>query len=285
MGLDTKMPIMDSKKVILKSLEEITLLQKSAQLVSRTLGILAKEIKPGIDTLYLDKIAEEFIRDHKGIPGFLGMYDFPNTLCVSTNHEVVHGIPNKKPLEDGDIVSIDCGVLMNNFYGDHAYTFEVGQVSDEIKKLLKTAKESLYMGIDNFRIGNRVGDISYSIQKHNETQGYGVVKELVGHGLGRNLHEKPEVPNFGKRGSGKKLLDGMVLAIEPMINMGSDQVVHSTDGWTVSTKDGMPSAHYEHNVALIDGKPKLLSTFDFIYDTLGIKSNEEENFKWNAGAN
>ena len=180
MGLDTKMPIMDSKKVILKSLEEITLLQKSAQLVSKTLGMLAKEIKPGIDTLYLDKIAEEFIRDHKGIPGFLGMYDFPNTLCVSTNHEVVHGIPNKKPLEDGDIVSIDCGVLMNDFYGDHAYTFEVGQVSDEIKKLLKTAKESLYMGIDNFRIGNRVGDISYSIQKHNETQGYGVVKELVG---------------------------------------------------------------------------------------------------------
>ena len=166
MGLDTKMPIMDSKKVVLKSLEEITLLQKSAQLVSRTLGILAKEIKPGINTLYLDKIAEEFIRDNKGVPGFLGMYDFPNTLCVSTNHEVVHGIPNKKPLEDGDIVSIDCGVLMNDFYGDHAYTFEVGQVSDEIKKLLKTAKESLYMGIDNFRIGNRVGEISYSIQKH-----------------------------------------------------------------------------------------------------------------------
>ena len=247
------MPIMDSKKVILKSLEEITLLYKSAQLVSKTLGMLAKEIKPGVSTLFLDKIAEEFIRDHNGIPGFLGMYDFPNTLCVSTNHEVVHGIPNNKSLKDGDIVSIDCGVLMNNFYGDHAYTFEVGEVSDDIKRLLKITKESLYIGIDNFRIGNRVGDISYSVQKHNESQGYGVVKELVGHGLGKNLHEKPEVPNFGKRGSGKKFMNGMVLAIEPMINMGTDQVIQSPDGWTIETKDGMPSAHYEHNVALVDG--------------------------------
>ncbi|MBD40910.1 MAG: type I methionyl aminopeptidase [Flavobacteriaceae bacterium] len=276
---------MDSKKVILKSLEEITLLYKSAQLVSKTLGMLAKEIKPGVNTLFLDKIAEEFIRDHNGIPGFLGMYDFPNTLCVSTNHEVVHGIPNNKSLKDGDIVSIDCGVLMNNFYGDHAYTFEVGEVSDDIKRLLKIAKESLYIGIDNFRIGNRVGDISYSVQKHNESQGYGVVKELVGHGLGKNLHEKPEVPNFGKRGSGKKFMNGMVLAIEPMINMGTDQVIQSPDGWTIETKDGMPSAHYEHNVALVDGKPILLSTFDFIYETLGIKSDEEKKFKWNAEDN
>ena len=276
---------MDSKKVILKSLEEITLLYKSAQLVSKTLGMLAKEIKPGINTLFLDKIAEEFIRDHNGIPGFLGMYDFPNTLCVSTNHEVVHGIPNNKSLKDGDIVSIDCGVLMNNFYGDHAYTFEVGEVSDDIKRLLRIAKESLYIGIDNFRIGNRVGDISYSVQKHNESQGYGVVKELVGHGLGKNLHEKPEVPNFGKRGSGKKFMNGMVLAIEPMINMGTDQVIQSSDGWTIETKDGMPSAHYEHNVALVDGKPILLSTFDFIYETLGIKSDEEKKFKWNAEDN
>ncbi len=279
------MPIMDSKKVILKSLEEITLLYKSAQLVSKTLGMLAKEIKPGVSTLFLDKIAEEFIRDHNGIPGFLGMYDFPNTLCVSTNHEVVHGIPNNKSLKDGDIVSIDCGVLMNNFYGDHAYTFEVGEVSDDIKRLLKITKESLYIGIDNFRIGNRVGDISYSVQKHNESQGYGVVKELVGHGLGKNLHEKPEVPNFGKRGSGKKFMNGMVLAIEPMINMGTDQVIQSPDGWTIETKDGMPSAHYEHNVALVDGKPILLSTFDFIYETLGIKSDEEKKFKWNAEDN
>lgn len=279
------MPIMDSKKVILKSLEEITLLYKSAQLVSKTLGMLAKEIQPGVNTLYLDKIAEEFIRDHNGIPGFLGMYDFPNTLCVSINHEVVHGIPNNKPLNDGDIVSIDCGVLMNNFYGDHAYTFEVGEVSDDIKRLLKIAKESLYIGIDNFRIGNRVGDISYSVQKHNESKGYGVVKELVGHGLGKNLHEKPEVPNFGKRGSGKKFMNGMVLAIEPMINMGTDQVIQSSDGWTIETKDGMPSAHYEHNVALVDGKPILLSTFDFIYETLGIKSDEEKKFRWNAEDN
>ena len=273
---------MDSKKVVLKSLEEIALLQKSAQLVSKTLGMLAKEIKPGVDTFYLDKIAEEFIRDHNGLPGFLGMYGFPNTLCVSTNHEVVHGIPNDKPLKEGDIVSIDCGVLMNDFYGDHAYTFEVGEVSNDIKKLLKTAKESLYIGIDNFRVGNRVGDISYSVQKHNESKGYGVVKELVGHGLGKSLHEKPEIPNFGKRGSGKKFVNGMVLAIEPMINMGTDQVIHLSDGWTVETKDRMPSAHYEHNIALINGTPKLLSTYDFIYNNLGIKSDEEKKFKWNA---
>ena len=280
-----KMHIMDSKKIILKSFEEIELMRESAQLVSKTLGLLAKEIKPGITTLYLDKIAEEFIRDNDAEPGFLGMYDFPNTLCVSPNYEVVHGIPNKKPLQDGDIISIDCGVLKNGFYGDHAYTFKIGEVTNEIQKLLDTALESLYLGIREFKEGNRVGDISYAIQKHNESNGYGVVRELVGHGLGKDLHESPEIPNFGKKGNGKKFVNGMVIAIEPMINMGTEKVNFLSDGWTVETADKLPSVHFEHDVAMIDGKPLLLSTFDFIYDALGIKSSEENEFKWNEISN
>ena len=280
-----KMHIMDSKKIILKSFEEIELMRESAQLVSKTLGLLAKEIKPGITTLYLDKIAEEFIRDNDAEPGFLGMYDFPNTLCVSPNYEVVHGIPNKKPLQNGDIISIDCGVLKNGFYGDHAYTFKIGEVTNEIQKLLDTALESLYLGIREFKEGNRVGDISYAIQKHNESNGYGVVRELVGHGLGKDLHESPEIPNFGKKGNGKKFVNGMVIAIEPMINMGTEKVNFLSDGWTVETADKLPSVHFEHDVAMIDGKPLLLSTFDFIYDALGIKSSEENEFKWNEISN
>ena len=280
-----KMHIMDSKKIILKSFEEIELMRESAQLVSKTLGLLAKEIKPGITTLYLDKIAEEFIRDNDAEPGFLGMYDFPNTLCVSPNYEVVHGIPNKKPLQDGDIISIDCGVLKNGFYGDHAYTFKIGEVTYEMQKLLDTALESLYLGIREFKEGNRVGDISYAIQKHNESNGYGVVRELVGHGLGKDLHESPEIPNFGKKGNGKKFVNGMVIAIEPMINMGTEKVNFLSDGWTVETADKLPSVHFEHDVAMIDGKPLLLSTFDFIYNALGIKSNEENEFKWNEISN
>ena len=279
------MHIMDSKKIILKSFEEIELMRESAQLVSKTLGLLAKEIKPGITTLYLDKIAEEFIRDNDAEPGFLGMYDFPNTLCVSPNYEVVHGIPNKKPLQDGDIISIDCGVLKNGFYGDHAYTFKIGEVTTEIQKLLDTALESLYLGVREFKEGNRVGDISYAIQKHNESNGYGVVRELVGHGLGKDLHESPEIPNFGKKGNGKKFVNGMVIAIEPMINMGTEKVNFLSDGWTVETADKLPSVHFEHDVAMIDGKPLLLSTFDFIYDALGIKSSEENEFKWNEISN
>ena len=275
------MHIMDSKKIILKSIEEIKLMYESAQLVSKTLGLLAKEIKPGINSLDLDKLAEEFIRDNGGIPGFLGMYDFPNTLCVSPNFEVVHGIPNKKPLENGDIVSIDCGVLKNGFYGDHAYTFKVGDVSSEVQKLLDIALASLYIGIKEFKKGKRVGDISNAIQSYNETNGYGVVRELVGHGLGRSLHESPEVPNFGKKGNGKKFEDGMVLAIEPMINMGTEKVNFLNDGWTVETADKLPSVHFEHDVAMINGKPILLSTFDFIYESLDIKSDEENEFKWN----
>ena len=279
------MHIMDSKKIILKSFEEIELMRESAQLVSKTLGLLAKEIKPGITTLYLDKIAEEFIRDNDAEPGFLGMYDFPNTLCVSPNYEVVHGIPNKKPLQNGDIISIDCGVLKNGFYGDHAYTFKIGEVTNEIQKLLDTALESLYLGVREFKEGNRVGDISYAIQKHNESNGYGVVRELVGHGLGKDLHESPEIPNFGKKGNGKKFVNGMVIAIEPMINMGTEKVNFLSDGWTVETADKLPSVHFEHDVAMINGKPLLLSTFDFIYDALGIKSSEENEFKWNEISN
>jgi len=265
--------------VILKTAEEIELMRESAQLVSKTLGMLAKEVKPGAMPLELDKLAEEFIRDHGGVPGFLGMYDFPNTLNWSPNEQVVHGIPDQTPLKDGDIISIDCGVLMNDFYGDHAYTFEVGEVVEETKVLLKTAKESLYVGIKQFKAGNRVGDVGFAIQKYNEIQGYGIVRELVGHGLGKSLHEGPEMPNYGKRSRGKVFKEGLVVAIEPMINMGTHRVIQGKDGWTIKTADGKPSAHFEHNIAIVEGKPKLLSTFQYIYDALGIESEEEVPFK------
>lgn len=263
----------------IKSKEEIELMRESALMVSKTLGILAKEVKPGVTTLYLDKLAEEFIRDNGGIPGFLGLYDFPNTLCMSPNAQVVHGVPNNKPLENGDIISIDCGVLKNGFYGDHAYTFEVGEVSDEIKKLLTITKESLYVGIREFKSGNRVGDVGWAIQNHVERHGYGVVRELVGHGLGRKMHEDPQMPNYGKRGQGKRFSDGMVVAIEPMINMGTHKIDQLRDGWTILTRDRKPSAHFEHDVAMINGKPELLSTFQYIYDALGIVSDEEKEFR------
>ncbi|MBT7553691.1 MAG: type I methionyl aminopeptidase [Flavobacteriaceae bacterium] len=264
---------------LIKSKEEIELIRESALLVSKTLGMLASEIKPGVTTLYLDSLAEKFIRDHQAIPGFLGLYDFPNTLCISPNSQVVHGIPNKDEIKDGDILSIDCGVLKNGYYGDHAYTFEVGEVDDKVKSLLKTTKDSLYIGISQFKIGKRVGDVGYAIQHYNESRGYGVVKELVGHGLGKEMHEKPEMPNYGKRGNGKKFQNGMVVAIEPMINMGTSKINQLEDGWTILTEDNLPSAHFEHNVAMIDGKPNLLSTFDYIYESLEIESNEEKKFK------
>ena len=264
---------------LIKSKEEIKLIRESALLVSKTLGMLAAEIRPGINTLYLDSLAETYIRDHGAVPGFLGLYGFPNTLCISPNSQVVHGIPNKEEVKEGDILSIDCGVLKNGFYGDHAYTFEVGEVKNEIKKLLKVAKESLYLGIAEFKKGNRTGDVGYAIQNYNESNGYGVVRELVGHGLGKEMHEKPEMPNYGKRGSGKKLIEGMVVAIEPMINMGTHKIHQLKDGWTILTADSLPSVHFEHNIAIIDGKPNLLSTFDYIYESLEITSNEEDQFK------
>ena len=264
---------------LIKSKEEIKLIRESALLVSKTLGMLAAEIRPGINTLYLDSLAETYIRDHGAVPGFLGLYGFPNTLCISPNSQVVHGIPNKEEVKEGDILSIDCGVLKNGFYGDHAYTFEVGEVKNEIKKLLKVAKESLYLGIAEFKKGNRTGDVGYAIQNYNESNGYGVVRELVGHGLGKEMHEKPEMPNYGKRGSGKKLIEGMVVAIEHMINMGTHKINQLKDGWTILTADSLPSVHFEHNIAIIDGKPNLLSTFDYIYESLEITSNEEDQFK------
>ena len=264
---------------LIKTSEEIELIRESAQLVSKTLGMLASEIKPGINTLYLDNLAESFIRDHKGVPGFLGLYDFPNTLCISPNSQVVHGIPNKEIIKEGEILSIDCWVLKNGYYGDHAFTFTVGEVDKEILELLETTKQSLYVGIEQFKVGNRVGDVGYAIQNYNESKGYGVVRELVGHGLGKEMHEKPEMPNYGKRGSGKKFKEGMVVAIEPMINMGTPNINQLNDGWTILTRDNKPSAHFEHNIAIVNGKPKLLSTFDYIYDSLGIKSDEEIPFK------
>ena len=265
--------------IIQKTREEIELMRESALLVSKTLGLLAKEVKPGVTTLYLDKLAEEFIRDHNAIPGFLGLYDFPNTLCMSPNEQVVHGIPNETLLKNGDIISIDCGVVKNEFYGDHAYTFEVGEVAPEVRKLLEVTKASLYAGIREFKIGNRVGDVAFAIQQYCEAHGYGVVRELVGHGLGRKMHEDPEMPNYGKRGRGKKFIEGQVVAIEPMINMGTKNIRQHKDGWTITTLDNKPSAHFEHNVAIVDGKPELLSTFAYIYEALGIESDEELEFR------
>jgi len=266
----------------IKSLEEIELMRESALIVSKTLGMLASEVKPGVTTLQLDALAETFIRDHGAEPGFLGLYDFPNSLCMSPNSQVVHGIPNNTPMEEGDIISIDCGALKNGFYGDHAYTFEVGEVSPEIKKLLQVTKESLYVGIREFKVGNRVGDVGYAIQKFTESHGYGVVRELVGHGLGREMHEDPEMPNYGKRGRGKKFLEGMVVAIEPMTNMGTHRIKQLKDGWTILTADGQPSAHFEHDVAIVNGKPEILSTFAYIYEALGIESDEEAEFRQKA---
>ncbi len=254
-----------------KSREEIALMRESAQIVSKTLGLIAQEIKPGVTPLYLDKLAEEFIRDHGAVPGFLGLYDFPNTLCMSRNEAVVHGIPNRKPLREGDIISIDCGAMKNGFYGDHAYTFSIGEVSPEVQKLLKVTLECLDLGIAQTKAGNRIGDISFAIQKHAEDNGYGVVRELVGHGLGRKMHESPEVPNYGKRGRGPKLKEGLVLAIEPMINLGTRRVKQLSDGWTIITADHRPSAHFEHDVAIVDGKPDVLSTFKYVEEALAHK--------------
>ena len=265
--------------IIPKTSEEIELMRQSALMVSKTLGMIASEIKEGVTTLELDRKAEEFIRDNGAIPGFKGLYGCPSTLLTSVNEQVVHGLPTNRPIEDGDIVSVDCGVLMNEFYGDHAYSFEIGDVAPETKRLLKITKESLYVGIRQFKAGNRVEDVGNAIQTYCESNGYSVVRELVGHGLGRKMHEDPEMPNYGKRGRGKLFVEGMVVAIEPMINMGTKNIKQLKDGWTILTADMKPSAHFEHNVALIDGKPELLSTFQYVYDALGIVSDEEKEFR------
>jgi methionyl aminopeptidase len=247
-----------------KTFEEIELIRDSALIVSKTLALVGKHIKPGVTTLELDKLAEEFIRDHGGEPGFLGYQGFPNSLCTSINEQVVHGIPNNKPLKEGDVVSIDCGVKKNGYYGDHAYTFTVGEVNKRTQKLIDVTKECLYLGIDQAVAGKRIGDISAAVQQHAEKHGFGVVRELVGHGIGQNMHEDPQVPNFGKKGEGPIIKEGMVLAIEPMINMGKARIKQLSDGWTVITQDKKPSAHFEHDIAVRNGKPEILSTFDFI---------------------
>ncbi|HML70118.1 type I methionyl aminopeptidase [Macellibacteroides fermentans] len=256
--------------IYLKTDEEIELMRVANQLVGKTLGELAKHVAPGVTTLQLDKIAEEFIRDNGATPAFLGYGGFPNSICASVNEHVVHGIPSSKViLRDGDIISIDCGTHINGFTGDSAYTFCVGEVSPEVRHLLKTTKESLYKGIEAAVDGKRVGDIANAIQTYCETRNYSVVRELVGHGCGRNMHEEPEVPNYGRRGCGPLLRSGMCICIEPMINLGSKNVVFENDGWTVRTKDRKPSAHFEHCIAIRPDGPDILSSFKFIEEVLG----------------
>ena len=247
-----------------KTEEEIELVRKSSLLVAKTHAEIAGLIKPGITTLALDKIAEEFIRDNGGVPAFKGYGGFPNTLCMSPNDQVVHGIPNDRVLEDGEILSVDCGVVMNGYFGDSAFTYEVGEVDAETKQLLKVTKESLYKGIEQAVAGNRIGDIGYAVQQYAESFGYGVVRELVGHGLGKNLHESPEVPNYGRRGRGVMLKEGLVIAIEPMINMGTRRITQHNDGWTITTNDNKPSAHFEHTIVVRKGKAEILSSFEEI---------------------
>ncbi len=252
----------------IKTEEEIELIRKSSLLVGKTLALVARHIAPGVQTIKLDRIAEEFIRDNGAVPGFKGYNGFPYTLCISVNEQVVHGFPGEDHLEDGDIVSIDCGVLMNGFYGDSAFTFGVGNVAEDVQLLMQRTRESLYKGIEKAVAGNRIGDIGHAIQEYVEEFGYSVVRDLVGHGLGKELHEKPEVPNYGRRGHGPKLKEGMVLAIEPMINLGTRAVVQEMDGWTIRTADRKPSAHYEHDVVIRSGEAEILSTFDYIDEAL-----------------
>jgi methionyl aminopeptidase len=249
------------RRIRIKTDEEVELMRVSSLLVGRTLAEVAALVKPGATTLQLDAIAEEFIRDNGAEPGFKGYGGFPNTLCTSLNEAVVHGIPNDRPLESGDVISIDCGVLKNEFYGDSAYTFEVGEVDPKIQKLLRVTKECLTLAIGQAVTGKRIGDIGAAVQMHAEANGYGVVRELVGHGLGRELHEAPEVPNYGRRGNGPRLVDGMVLAIEPMINLGTHEILTHEDGWTIVTRDRMVSAHFEHDIVVRKGQADVLSSF------------------------
>lgn len=259
---------MGFQTVKLKTEEEVEHLRNSSLLVGRTLAEVARYVKPGVTTGFLDRVAEEFIRDHGAVPGFKGYEGYPATLCVSVNEQVVHGIPGKRTLKDGDLISVDCGVILNGFYGDSAYSFGVGEMKEEVALLMKRTKESLYRGIEQAIAGNRIGDIGFAIQSYVEQYGYSVVRDLVGHGIGKSLHEKPEVPNYGKRGHGMKLLEGMTICIEPMINMGSRVVIQEKDGWTIRTADRKPSAHYEHAIVIRKSKSEILSTFDFIEQQL-----------------
>ena len=260
--------------IYFKTDEEIEYIRQSCLLVSKTLAHVGSILKPGITGLQIDKEAEEFIRGHEGaIPGFKGYHDFPATLCVSKNEVVVHGIPDDVPFKETDIVSVDCGVYWNEFYGDAAYTFAFQGISDEVRKLLVVTKDSLYKGIEKAIPGNRIGDISHAVQSFAEKDnGYGIVRELVGHGIGRNLHESPEVPNYGSRGRGTKLQTGLVIAIEPMVNLGTKRVAQGDDGWTIRTKDRKQSAHYEHTIAVKEDGPDILSTHEYVEEA--IKNNE-----------
>lgn len=253
-----------------KTSEEVQLIKQSADILGRAHGEVAKHIKEGVKTSFLDKIAEEFIRDHKSVPSFKGYNGFPYSLCISVNEVVVHGFPSDYELKDGDIISVDCGVFHQGFHSDSAYTYPIGEVSPSVIALLKATRDSLYLGIEQAVAGNRIGDIGFAIQKFVEAKGYTVVRELVGHGLGRKLHEAPEVPNYGKKGSGPLLKAGMVIAIEPMINLGTRNIVQERDGWTIRTADRKPSAHYEHTVAIFENKTEVLTTHKYI----------EENFKF-----
>lgn len=253
-----------------KTDEEVELLRLNNDLVSRTLAEVAKHIKPGVTTQKLDSIAEEFIRAHGAVPGFLGYNGYPATLCISVNDAVVHGIPSSYELHEGDIVSVDCGTFLHGFYSDSAFTFPVGEVKPEVQRLLKVTRECLELGIEAAVAGGRVGDISYAVQSHAESNGYSVVRELVGHGIGRHMHEKPEVPNYGARGRGPKLVDGMAICIEPMINLGTKQVYQDLDGWTIRTRDGKPSAHFELAVVVRKDKAERLSTFKYIDEVLRL---------------
>lgn len=254
--------------IYIKTDAEVEFLRESNQLVSKTLAEVAGHIRPGVTTLRLDAIAEEFIRDHGALPAFKGYAGFPNTLCTSVNDEVVHGIPSGYTLRDGDIISVDCGVILNGWYGDSAYTFAVGEVKPEIRRLMEYTRASLEAGVREAVTGNRIGDISYAVQSKAESGGYSVVRTLVGHGIGKHLHEGPEVPNFGRRGSGSRLETNLVICIEPMINMGTKNTRVQGDGWTVRTGDGKPSAHFEYAVAVREGKPDLLTTYEFIEEAL-----------------
>lgn len=264
--------IFAKEKIIYKTIAEIDAMRQAALVVSRTLGKVAEQIQAGITPRELDEMAEAYIRSEGAIPGFKGLYGCPSTLLISINEQVVHGLPTDRPLENGDIVSVDCGAILDGFYGDHAYTFQIGDIKPEIKRLLDVTKECLQIGIEQTRVGNRIGDIGFHIQQHAERNGFSVVKDLVGHGLGRSLHEEPQVPNYGRRGQGKKIQDGLTIAIEPMINMGTDRVLTLEDNWTIVTADGMPSAHFEHDVAVVNGEPVVLSTFDYIEEALAKKA-------------
>ncbi|WP_316793518.1 type I methionyl aminopeptidase [Pedobacter frigoris] len=255
-------------KIYYKSLEEIELIRESSLLVSKTLAEVAKVIGPGITTKKLNELAETFIKDHGAIPAFLNYNGFPYSLCISPNEQVVHGFPSDYVIQEGDLISVDCGVIKNNYFGDSAYTFSIGEVNEEKKKLVEVTKECLRLAVEKAVIGSRIGDIGFAVQDLAERNGFGVVKELVGHGVGVKLHEKPEVPNYGKRGSGIKLEEGMVIAIEPMINAGTAAVKFWSDGWTVTSKDNRPSAHFEHTVAVKKGKADVLSTFSLIEEVL-----------------